>query len=106
MAQISKAVVDSALRTTAFDKMDMTEFVKINDQTFGILLTDENGVERYVRIKAMVAKIDEDYTARELMESEIAEYREKQEKKAKAKAERAEKAKRDKERRAAEKVAE
>ena len=71
-------------------------FYKINDRQYGVILTDLNGVERYVRIGAIVAEEREDMTARELMESEVAKYNEAQEKKAEKKRKSEEKAKRDK----------
>lgn len=118
MPKISKTVVDSALRLAVFQfafpeyfkdvdpdliAEKVTRFDKVNDRQFGILMTDLNGVERYIRIGAIVAEEREDMTAKELMQKEIDEYNAKQaEKEEKAKA-RAEKAKKDKERRAKEK---
>ena len=103
MAKISKNVVDKALRDQVFETLipaDAEPFVKINDRQYGIILTDLNGVRRYVRVGAIVAEEREDMTAEELMQSEIAAYEAKQaDKEAKAQA-RAEKAKKDKERRA------
>lgn len=96
MATISKAIVDSDLRTQAFSKLDMTDFSKVNDQTYGIILTDQNGVERYVRLRAVVAEIKDDMSAREYMESEVAAYEAKVRSKEEKKKERAEKAKKDK----------
>lgn len=118
MAQISKAVVDKALRDTVFTMLfgdkDVEEMVdrdtkiriyKINDRQYGIILTDLNGVERYVRIGAIVAEEREDMTARELMDSEIAKYNETQAKKAERAAKKAEKIARDKAKREAEAAA-
>ena len=118
MAKISKSVVDSALRLAVFQfafpeyfqgaDPDATaekviRFDKVNDRQFGVLMTDLNGVHRYIRIGAIVAEEREDMTAEELMQSEIDAYNAKQaDKEAKAQA-RAEKAKKDKERRAKEK---
>lgn len=99
MATISKAIIDSDLRTQAFFKLDMTDFSKVNDQTYGIILTDQNGVERYVRLRAVVAEIKDDMSAREYMESEVAAYAEKVAAKEAKKKERAEKAKKDAEKR-------
>ena len=104
----TKNVVDANLRTRIFDDMlilkDKGEdyefnYVKVNDRQYGIILTDLNGVERYVRIGAIVAEEREDMTARELMESEVRKYNEAQEKKAEKKRKSAEKAERDKARR-------
>ena len=103
MAKISKNVVDKALRDKVFNNIFAdptdTEYTRINDRQWGIILTDLNGVRRYVRIGAIVAEEREDMTAEELMQSEIDAYEAKQaDKEAKAQA-RAEKAKKDKERR-------
>lgn len=109
MAKISKTVVDKALRDQVFQCLfeDCNPadygFDKINDRQYGVILTDLNGVERYVRIGAIVAEEREDMTAEELMQKEIDEYNAKQAEKAEKAQARAEKAKKDKERRAKEK---
>ena len=102
----TKNVVDANLRSIVFDDLldrnssySDLEYVKVNDRQYGVILTDLNGVERYVRIGAIVAEEREDMTARELMESEVRKYNEAQEKKAEKKRKSAEKAERDKERR-------
>lgn len=117
MANISKTMVDKALRDEVFDTLfvegwELDEnhtpiikgnFQKINDRQYGIILTDLNGEQRYVRIGAIVAELREDMTAEELMQSEINAYNQKQADKAeKAKAKEAKIAK-DKARREAEK---
>ena len=91
MAKISKTVVDKALRDTVFsdlftDGLKEDGYTKINDRQWGVLIQDLNGVQRYVRIGAIVAEEREDMTAEELMKSEIEAYEIKQ-------AEKAEKAK-------------
>lgn len=82
----TKNVVDADLRTRVFsallDDFDNNFFVKINDRQYGCLLTDKNGVQRYVRLGAIVAEEREDMTAEELMQSEINKYAEAQAKKA------------------------
>ena len=114
----TKNVVDADLRARVFDWLmadsENTEYEiaisnsmqKINDRQYGCILTDKNGVERYVRIGAIVAEEREDMTARELMESEIAKYQEAQGKKEEKKRKAAEKAERDKKRREEEKAKE
>ena len=101
--KMTKAVVDSDLRarvfSAIFDEFTNDAFKKINDRQYGIILTDKNGIERYVRIGAIVAEEREDMTARELMEKEIADYQEKQEAKAQKEKEKQEKIARDKEKR-------
>lgn len=106
----TKNVVDAAIRADVFNTINLDEldcgFVRINDRQWGVLTTDLNGVERYVRIGVIVAEEREDMTARELMESEIAKYNEAQEKKEEKKRKAAEKAERDKKRREEEKAKE
>lgn len=99
MAKVTKNIVDKNLRDRVFgdmftssEKACLTEgtYQKINDRQWGVLITDLNGVQRYVRIGAIVAEEREDMTAEELMQSEINAYQAKQtekETKAKAKAE-------------------
>ena len=98
MAKVSKAEVDKKLRDFVFDTLFNTtveaetgvEFTKINDRQYGVILTDANGEQRYIRIGAIVAELREDMTAEELMQFEIDAYNAKQvekEEKAKAKAE-------------------
>ncbi len=107
MAKISKTVVDQDLRVRVFqdaifDDNDEIVWHKINDRQYGCILTDLNGVERYVRIGAIVAALREDMTAEELMESEIAEYEMKQADKAEKAKEKETKIAKDKARREAE----
>lgn len=87
MAKVSKAEVDKKLRDTVFEDL-FTEglkedgYTKINDRQWGIIITDANGHERYIRIGAIVAEEREDMTARELMQAEIDAYNAKQAEKA------------------------
>ena len=97
MPTISNAIVDAELRTRIFDTIiPDTDFVKINDRQYGILLTDLNGVQRYVRLGAIVAEERKDMSAADLMQAEIAEYNAKQAAKAEKAKARAEKAAKDK----------
>lgn len=106
MAKVTKQIVDADLRARVFDDIFRTndlDYAKINDRQYGVLLTDLNGEQRYVRIGAIVAELREDMTAYELMQSEIQAYNAKQDakaEKAKAKQEKIaqDKAKREKER--------
>ena len=109
MAKITKTVVDSDLRARIFKDMFtspeqayLTEgtYQKINDRQWGVILTDLNGVERYVRIGAIVAEEREDMTSKELMQSEIDAYQAKQDAKAEKAKAKAEKIAKDKARRA------
>lgn len=113
MAKISKSVVDADLRKQVFTdlitdtptELDLDNprenYVKINDRQYGVILTDLNGTERYVRIGAIVAEEREDMTARELMESEIKAYNDTQTEKARKARERTKKAEADKAKREA-----
>jgi DNA-directed RNA polymerase delta subunit len=109
MAKVSKTVVDKDLRDAVFtgllegDEIFMSKIHKINDRQMGVILTDLNGEQRYVRIGAIVAEIREDMTAEELMQSEIDAYEQKQADKAEKAKAKAEKAKKDKAKREAEK---
>lgn len=107
MPKITKSMVETDLRTRVFDDCinegNDLDWHRINDRQFGVLITDLNGVERYVRLGAIVAEEREDMTACELMDKEINEYNEKQAVKAQKAAERAEKAARDKAEREAKK---
>ena len=104
MAKISKAIVDSHIRNTVFDTLNIANiggFAKINDRQYGIILKDDNGVERYARVGVIVAEEREDMNAEELMQSEINAYNAKQAAKAERAAARKEKAERDKAKREA-----
>ena len=108
MAKVAKSTVDKALRDTVFTDLfnDDSSFgvgcngrtyQKINDRQWGVLITDLNGTQRYVRIGAIVAEEREDMTAEQLMQSEIDAYNAKQ-------ADKAEKAKKKEEKIAADKA--
>lgn len=111
MAKISKNVVDARLRNRIFADLMYGEnaleeelnYQKINDRQYGVILTDENGVQRYCRIGVIVAELREDMTAEELMNAEIESYKNTQAKKATQQAKKAEKIAKDKARREAEK---
>jgi len=107
MAQVSKALVDSNIRTSIFKALNIANiegFHKINDRQYGCIIEDVNGNRRYARVGVIVAEEREDCTADDLMASEIADYEAKQAKKAEKKKAAAEKAAKDKARREAEKA--
>ena len=122
MPKITKAQVDKKLRDDVFSDLftggspDCTkseaglaiypenEYHKINDRQWGVILTDANGEQRYVRIGAIVAEQRDDMTAEELMQSEIAAYNQKQADKAEKAKAAEEKAKADKAKREAKKA--
>lgn len=105
MAKITKNIVDADLRNRVFTEILLVDedirCHKVNDRQYGVILTDLNGIERYVRIGAIVAEQRDDMTARELMESEINTYKEKQAEKAEKAEARAKKAEADAKRRKA-----
>ncbi len=98
----TKNIVDATLRTAVFNELDIenSNFIKVNDRQYGIILTDLNGVERYVRVGAIVAEEREDMTARELMQAEVDKYNEAQAKKKALAEKRAKKAEEDARKRA------
>lgn len=114
MAKVTKAQVDQALRNQVFEflfeegaaAMASATFVKVNDRQYGIILTDLNGEERYVRLGAVVAELREEITAQELMALEIEEYEMKQAAKAEKAKAKAEKIAKDKAKREAAKAKE
>ena len=106
MAKVSKAEVDKNLRERVFqilEEGDFDLFQKINDRQYGIILTDLNYEQRYIRIGAIVAELRDDMTAEELMKSEIDTYTAKQDAKAEKAQKKAEKIAKDKAKREAEK---
>ena len=69
MPKISKQIVDKDLRDRVFENLFVVEgfsgspafeYHKINDRQFGVILTDLNGEQRYVRIGAIVAELRDD----------------------------------------------
>lgn len=97
MSKVTKNENDRFLRENVFACLlnilpysDITEvktpesftFHRINDRQWGVLMTDKNEQERYIRIGAIVAEEREDMTAEELMQSEIEAYNAKQDAKA------------------------
>jgi len=105
--KISKAIVDSNIRTAIFNTLNVANiegFHKINDRQYGCIVEDVNGERRYARVGVIVAEQREDVTADELMAAEIADYEAKQAAKAEKAKARAEKAAKDKAKREAEKA--
>lgn len=103
MPKITKPILEADLRVKTFGKLQLNEFERVNDRTYGIIIIDMNGTERYIRLNAVVTEEREGLTARQLMAQEQREYQESMAKKAEQKAKAAEKAAADKERRAKEK---
>lgn len=90
MAMISKAIVENTVRTAAFAALNVPEnaqFVRISNQAYGAVFTDDNGVERMVELRAIVRKVDEELSGSEMLAMEAQEYADKIAEKAAKKAE-------------------
>ena len=99
MPKTSAPATHAALRNNVFAALNIANvegFQKINNRQYGVLMTDANGVQRYIRVSAIVAEVRDDMTAAELMQEEIDKYHTALAKEEQVKAERAEKAARDK----------
>lgn len=90
MAMISKAITENTVRTAAFAALNVPEnaqFVRISNQAYGAVFTDDNGVERMVELRAIVRKVDEEMSGSEMLQFEAQEYADKIAEKAEKKAE-------------------
>ena len=93
MAQISKAITENTVRMAAFTALNIPEnaqFVRISNQSYGAVFTDDNGVERMVELRAIVRKVDEELSGSEMLAAEVKAYADKVADKAAKAAERAE----------------
>lgn len=93
MATISKAITENTIRTAAFNALNVPEnaqFVRISNQAYGAVFTDDNGIERMVELRAIVRKVDEEMSGSEMLAAEAQEYADKVAEKAAKAAERAE----------------
>ena len=93
MATISKAITENTVRTATFEALNITDnadFKRISNQAYGIVFTDDNGVERMVELRAIVRKVDEELSGSEMLAKEAQEYADKVAEKAAKAAERAE----------------
>ena len=94
MAQISKAITENTVRTATFAALNVPEnaqFVRISNQSYGAVFTDDNGVERMVELRAIVRSTktmeDMEMSASEMLAFEAKEYADKIAEKAEKKAE-------------------
>ena len=90
MAMISKAITENTVRTATFEALNITDnpnFVRISNQAYGVVFTDDNGVERMVELRAIVRKVDEEMSGSEMLAFEAQEYEAKLTEKAEKKAE-------------------
>lgn len=81
MAMISKAITENTVRTAAFEALNIpenTQFVRISNQAYGAVFTDDNGVERMVELRAIVRSTktmeDMEMSASEMLRFEAQEY--------------------------------
>ena len=77
MAQISKAITENTVRTATFTALNIPEnaqFVRISNQSYGAVFTDDNGVERMVELRAIVRKVDEELSGSEMLATEAQAY--------------------------------
>lgn len=94
MATISKAITENTVRTATFEALNITDnpnFVRISNQAYGVVFTDDNGVERMVELRAIVRSTktmeDMEMSASEMLAFEAKEYADKIAEKAEKKAE-------------------
>jgi hypothetical protein len=77
MVQISKAITENTVRMAAFSALNIPEnaqFVRISNQSYGAVFTDDNGVERMVELRAIVRKVDEELSGSEMLAAEVKAY--------------------------------
>lgn len=91
MTEISKTICENTCRRAVFEKLgiaDNPDFKVISNRAFGVLVTDDNGRERMVEVRAIVRKVDEnERPASEILEEEAATYAEEVEEKRRKKEE-------------------
>lgn len=94
MATISKAITENTVRTATFEALNIADnpnFKRISNQAYGIVFTDDNGVERMVELRAVVRSLktmeEAEMTASELLDFEASEYQRELDEKAEKKAE-------------------
>lgn len=101
-ASVSVAMVNRAVRDKVVEKFELEgkpELYRLSNQSFYTIVTDENGAERLVELRIVVANVDETETAREKLDGLIEEKRLKDEKAEQVRKAKEEKAKRDAEKR-------
>ena len=77
MAMISKAITENTVRTATFEALNIADnpnFVRISNQAYGVVFTDDNGTERMVELRAIVRKVDEEMSGSEMLAMEAQEY--------------------------------
>lgn len=100
--KISKAITDSTVRAAAMEVLGIESnenFQRCSNQSFAMLVTDDNGEQRLCEVRFIVAALREDMTAEEILNERVNAWEEKKRNAEIRKAERAEKARKDKEKR-------
>ncbi len=72
-------VLNADLRNRVFEALNIdniSDFVKINNCRYGIILTDLDGNERYIQVNIKATKFDENVPARNAMQEEMDKYAE------------------------------
>lgn len=97
---LTKNVLEADLREQILTHMTMDDsFVQVKNGSYKMVLTDKNGDDRLVEVRFVIGKVEEERTAQERLEAEIADWNDKKEKKEQKKKERAEKAEADRKKR-------
>lgn len=100
---ISKAITDSTVREAMMNRLgikDNPDFIQGSNQSFYIIVEDDNSIQRLGEVRFVAGAVDEDMTAQEKLDVKLAQWQEKKDKAEKRKQERAEKARKDAEKRA------
>lgn len=106
---ISKAITDATVRDAMMEKLNIKnnpDFVQGSNQSFYIIVEDDNGAQRLGEVRFVAGALDEDMSAQEKLDVKLAQWQEKKDKAEAKKKERAEKAKKDAEKRAKKKAKE
>lgn len=76
--------INANLRTSLFNDLDLTSrgWEMINARTYGKIVEDEDGNERYVKIAITIAPLNDEISASRKMRSEIEDYQFTQQRKA------------------------
>ena len=101
-ASVSVAMVNRVVRDKVAEQAGLASvpnLVRLSNQSFYTIVTDENGAERLVELRIVVSNVDETETAQEKLDGLIEEKRLKDEKAEQIRKAKEEKAKRDAERR-------
>lgn len=99
MPTISKAIADQSCRNFAMETLDIANnanFTRTSNQSYKTIAVDSNGIERLVEVRFIVAAINEELTAAQMLQKDVDEYNEKREKATKRLEERRLKAEKDK----------